>query len=667
VNAFRLVALRTHERQRSLWGWTHVQWVETLQRQQPELLARHARAGECRQELLALAYLLVGFCDWQALGRVERFTLARKIFGKDRLDRALQTVLGVLSGWGYRASSLRDVRLALCCALLARKSPRLQDLDVDLLRALYAKARKRGVGYVALARALAGLGLIERPLEFTHQRGEHPPLIMTDAVPAAWVEWCRRWYRASTLRAGTRDGYYALLLKAGRWLMATHPGVASPEQWTRATAASFVAAVDRMVVGRWALPNARHAGRVSQPLVASSKASQLTAVRTFFRDCQEWGWMPRRFDPRRVFATPRSTLALIAPRPNVVADDIWAKLVWAGLNLTEGDLVGRAGGRHRQYPLALVRAVAAVWLFAGLRNDEVRRLRVGCVRWQPTGGDGAPVCLLDVPANKTGPGFTKPVDGVVGEAIAAWEAVRPPQERLPDPTTGELVHCLFAYRGRRLGEPYLNETLIPLLCRKAGIPQADARGSITSHRARATIATQLYNAKEPLTLFELQAWLGHRSPSSTQHYAKLTPTKLARAYADADYFTRNVRTMTVLLDQDALRDGAAARGETWKLYDLGHGYCSYDFFDQCPHRMACAKCAFYIPKGSSRAQAVEGKANLLRMLQEIPLTEEERAAVEDGAAAFDRLLEGLADVPTPEGPTPRQLGRGRERGREPPP
>ena len=48
------------------------------------------------------------------------------------------------------------------------------------------------------------------------------------------------------------------------------------------------------------------------------------------------------------------------------------------------------------------------------------------------------------------------------------------------------------------------------------------------------------------------------------------------------------------------------------------------------------------------------------------LTEEERAAVEDGAAAFDRLLDGLADVPTPEGPTPRQLGRGRERGREPP-
>jgi len=36
-------------------------------------------------------------------------------------------------------------------------------------------------------------------------------------------------------------------------------------------------------------------------------------------------------------------------------------------------------------------------------------------------------------------------------------------------------------------------------------------------------------------------------------------------------------------------------------------------------------------------------------------TEEERAAVEDGQIAVDPLLERLADVPTPSGPTPRVL------------
>ena len=39
----------------------------------------------------------------------------------------------------------------------------------------------------------------------------------------------------------------------------------------------------------------------------------------------------------------------------------------------------------------------------------------------------------------------------------------------------------------------------------------------------------------------------------------------------------------------------------------------------------------------------------------IPLTEDERAAVDDGSAALDRLLDRLADIPTPAGPTPRQL------------
>ncbi len=72
--------------------------------------------------------------------------------------------------------------------------------------------------------------------------------------------------------------------------------------------------------------------------------------------------------------------------------------------------------------------------------------------------------------------------------------------------------------------------------------------------------------------------------------------------------------------------------------------------------MACAKCAFYRPKGSSAAQLLEGKANLLRLRQEIPLSDEEQAAVEDGVAAHGRLLAQLADIPTPAGPTPRELG-----------
>jgi hypothetical protein len=84
-------------------------------------------------------------------------------------------------------------------------------------------------------------------------------------------------------------------------------------------------------------------------------------------------------------------------------------------------------------------------------------------------------------------------------------------------------------------------------------------------------------------------------------------------------------------------------------------YCSYTFFEQCQHRMACARCDFYSPKDSTRSQLLEAKGNLQRMAVSIPLTDDEQAAVEDGQAALDRLLDRLADTPTPAGPTPREL------------
>jgi hypothetical protein len=118
-----------------------------------------------------------------------------------------------------------------------------------------------------------------------------------------------------------------------------------------------------------------------------------------------------------------------------------------------------------------------------------------------------------------------------------------------------------------------------------------------------------------------------------------------------------VRTIEVLVDREAVQRGAPTRGEPWQYFDLAHGYCTYTFFEQCPHRMACARCDFYVPKGSSKAQLLEARGNLQRMLAQIPLTEDERAAVEDGSAAVERLLARLADTPTPAGPTPHQMAQ----------
>ncbi|MFJ7280532.1 tyrosine-type recombinase/integrase [Kitasatospora sp. NPDC098663] len=669
LDATAVVLLRCAETRCSYWSWTDEEWAGLLGQDQRGF--RNAAPGwaddAVRPHLAAHAFLLGGFNAFYRLGSFSRLTLAWRVFGHARVDGEIARIRAVLAGWGYRLGRDDDKLLPMvaCQMFLLNRSPHLDELSTDLferVRCGQLLPAARGNTLHAMQRAVAELGFCDPPQRLT---GHHSA--RASGGSPVWAAWVERWHGTSTLTPRVRGGLRATLLKAGRWLEAEHPEAADPTSWTRQTCATWVAAVDRMNVGDYLQRTIGLKDRLGKPLEAPTKAAHLTAVRTFFRDLQEWEWIPRRFDPQRTLGTPRSISALLGPDPRVIADEIWAKLMWAGLNLQDSDLPQTQAGNF--YPLELVRAVTLTWLFSGQRSDEISRLRVGCIRWQHDGG-AIPghskqvlvrdaVCLLDVPTHKTGTAFTKPVDPILGQALDAWQALRPGQPTFTDRRTGEMVDLLFAVRARKVSSAYINNTVIPMLCRKAGVPAADVRGNITSHRARSTIASQLYNAKEPRTLFELQAWLGHRSPQSTQFYAKISPTTLTRAYDDAGYFSRNMRTVEVLVDRDAVASGAAAAaaaaGEPWQHYDLGHGYCTYTFFEQCPHRMACARCDFYTPKDSAKAQLLEAKANLQKMHAAIPLTEDEQAAVEDGQAALDRLLQRLADVPTPAAPTPRQI------------
>lgn len=665
-----IVVVEMQSRGIAYWGWSNDDWLDVLCSSEAAFHHRYGPNGNCRQYAIALAYLSCGFDRITEIGRFFPYRLAIKVFGREAVEKANRIVFDEMTQVGFESVNRCHVSNALYTAMLIQRSPRLEDLR---LHALQRVARTCSAcirsGAATLSRALTRLGLLEQSLDHRVNDRRRPAgeYRATNAVPEEWLEWCERW-RATVVRAASSitSDYYALL-KCGRWLKAVHPEITSPTDWTRETALEYVAAVARMTIGQWSNPGGMYLEQLGRPLKPAAKASHLRSVRSFFRDLQEWEWIPLRFDPLRALGLPRAIGVLIGPEPRIVADDAWAKLVWAGLNLNNADIQpapDRQGGAQlpTRYPLAMVRALATLWLFAGLRRDESLRLRVGCIRWQsaPLETAGPPTCLLDVPINKTSTAFTKPVDAVVGQAIEAWEAQRRPHPSMPDAKTGSMVNYLFIHRGRRVSAAYLNKALIPLLCKKAGIPLEDARGRITSHRARATIASQLFNAREPLGLFELQAWLGHVSPQSTQHYVTVTPTKLTRAIERAGYFERNLRAISVLVDQEVVRSGAAARGEPWRYYDLGHGLCTYDFFDQCPHRMACAKCSFYLPKESARAQALEAGANLTRMIQEIPLQDEERAAVEDGIEAMGNLVSSLDQLATPDGRTPnviRNAGR----------
>lgn len=679
-------------RQTSFWAWTPEDWRAILCPSHAAFCQAHSPFHQCRQQLFTLSYLFCGFLDLDLLSRHELYPFVLKVFGKATVEATIEQVVAGPRQWGYGRWVVHRLGVILQEALLVNRTPYAKDLTkktLEHIRERVTTSHQRECWHI-LARALAGLQLLPDPsLLPPRDRGaqqETSRFASCYGIADTWIRACDEWLTTSTLQSSSRKGHHRILLKVGYWLAQTYPEVTSPEQWDRELAAQYVAAVDRLTIGQWVHPEspARKTikNQIGKPLTARGKVDYLAAMRAFFQDLQEWGKIPRRFDPHRCFGTPRSIRALIAPNPRVISDDLWGKLLWAGLNLTEKDLprgeyaipaTGFRGEkelvRESWYPLEMIRAMTIAWLFCGVRSNELRRLRVGCIRWQRNDvviaetADILPkdaVCLLDIPTHKTGPAFTKPVDRVVGEAILLWERLRPSQPPALDPKTGEMVHYLFCFRSKCVGEDYVNRTIVQMLCKKAGIPHQDARGNITSHRARSTIASQLFNAHEPMTLFELQAWLGHRSPISTQHYAKISPTKLAKAYTDADYYQRNLRMITVLIDQDAIRSGATVTGTPWRFYDLGHGLCTYDFFDTCPHRLACAKCSFYVPKGSSLEQIIEGKANLLRMKQELVLTDEESAAVDDGLIALEALQKKLVDVPTPAGLTPRELEEHRQ-------
>ena len=207
--------------------------------------------------------------------------------------------------------SRRSLMTALATLFLRAGRAQLEAVTVELIqdarRAAPARAEQRRM-YYRVAHALHGMGLVPSAI---HHRTYTS--VATTNIEAEWVAWCTRWRAATTLApASARSVYYAVL-KAGRWLAREHPEVRSPDGWTRDLALAYVSTINDCKLGEFVTPDA-YKGRPSRTsLSPCSKVRLLSAVRTFLRDCQEWGWCAHRFDPLRVMATPRSLSALTGP------------------------------------------------------------------------------------------------------------------------------------------------------------------------------------------------------------------------------------------------------------------------------------------------------------------------------------------------------------------
>lgn len=563
---------RVHVEQQPFWAWDEQMWIT---------FAKEAgRANDLGYRGLVVAFAnLLGHRRLHHHVNVLLVPVAELVFGRDAVQAAITKVIETLRSWDASKHTVANqIPAALSDLLLVTGNARLEQVTEQEIRDLaeqYPKgARRRGL--IKVSRVLAHQGVIAKPLHSNDaQRGPRQDTLAT--VPLSWLAWAQRWRALSTHEPGTIRTMFSTILIAGRWAADKHPEALEPQLWTRDIAAEYVADTLHAVHGQWAGHNLNKS-KFGQPLTAVDKVQRIDSVRGFFSDLIEWEWITPKFDPRKVLAGPLSVRAQIGPNPRIIDEVSWAKLMAAGLTLNSEDLNeygtprAKSAAEHRRlyYPIEMVRALVGVWLFAGCRIDEIRRLDVDCIdrdegRDEKT-GEIFPICMLRVPQNKTSRPFTKPVDPIVGQLIDAWKLVRPPQPKIVDRKTGEYREFLFCVRGEQIGRAYLNDTVLPALCRKAGIPESDSRGALTSHRARSTIATQLLNAPEPLSIADLKEWLGHKHFSSTRHYAAILQRRLTAVYHKADYFSRNVRTIQILIDRETSspvpRREVSSRGNT---------------------------------------------------------------------------------------------------------
>lgn len=297
------------------------------------------------------------------------------------------------------------------------------------------------------------------------------------------------------------------------------------------------------------------------------------------------------------------------------------------------------------------------WVTSARRPNEIIRLCVGCIRrdWDPTmlddrglpiPGQEAQLCYLHIPSNKTKGPYWVPIPKYAADAVELWEKERPMnQPKLIDGKDNSLVDFLFCTRGKRMGKNFLNNSLIPVLCKRAGVPESDAVGAITGHRARSTIATML--RKNGVSLEDISQFLGHANPEMVKAYARTDPFRFGRDMIKANDLMRIV--------EGIIDTRAAKAGKPNVFFFLGRGsdkqprFCGNAAWEKCRHRLACLKCPMYVGanQASRLAERLEARDEIFKFQTQVEMTLQEKAASEGDIQTLTELIEADKDVPLP--------------------
>jgi len=279
------------------------------------------------------------------------------------------------------------------------------------------------------------------------------------------------------------------------WIAATHPDIDSFAQVGRMHALEYAEALNGMV--------GQNTGR---PMSVRTKESYLSGLSVFCRETAAWGWdnVPGR--P----LLGRGELPKIPHRvPRYIPDEERARLMVA----------------VRALACPYQRAALLIARWSGARRDEIRRLEMGCLDAYP---DGTP--RLRIPAGKTYAERLVPLNEEAAETIRHLQALRrgEPARGFRDELTGTLDRRLFVHHGKPFSAEYLFEAALRHACRAAGLVTPDGKPTITAHRFRHTVGTQL--AEKGARLHTIMTVLGHQSVGMSVVYAQIGDKEVLKDY-----------------------------------------------------------------------------------------------------------------------------------------
>jgi integrase len=250
-----------------------------------------------------------------------------------------------------------------------------------------------------------------------------------------------------------------------------------------------------------AMARSPHTGR---PYAVLSRRGRLAALAVFFRDVAQWRWEDVPAHPLLAVGD----LPKIPQRvPRFIPEHELARLMEAIRSL--------------QCPYQRAALLIARW--SGARRDEVRCLALDALDAYP---DGTP--RLRIPAGKTKRERMVPLNEEAAEAIRDLQVNRSPDRGFRDPITGVVSRYLFVKHGQRLSKAYLFDRSLEIACGQAGLVESNGRHSITAHRFRHTVGTQL--AERGAKLHTIMQVLGHSSASMSMVYARISDREVLRDY-----------------------------------------------------------------------------------------------------------------------------------------